>query len=138
MDERGAVSVIVALLMVPLLGFAAVAIDVAAMYAEQQQLQTGADAGALAIAQDCGRGACGATHGTAQTFATSNLRNASSAATVTALSAHQVTVRNAGVRHHLFAPILGIDSTVIAASSHRGLGTPGRRHRRAAARSLLV
>ena len=37
------------------------AIDVAAMYAERQQLQTGADAGALAIAQDCGRGACGAT-----------------------------------------------------------------------------
>ena len=60
-DERGAVGVVVALLMVPLIGFAAIAIDVSAMYAERQQLQTGADAGALAIAQDCGRGACGST-----------------------------------------------------------------------------
>ena len=58
-DERGAVGVVVALLMVPLIGFAAIAIDVSAMYAERQQLQTGADAGALAIAQDCAPGACG-------------------------------------------------------------------------------
>ena len=39
-DERGAVAVMVALLMVPLIGFAAIAIDVAAMWAERQQLQT--------------------------------------------------------------------------------------------------
>ena len=47
-DERGAVAVMVALLMVPLIGFAAIAIDVAAMWSERQQLQNGADAGALA------------------------------------------------------------------------------------------
>src|ERR1700712_5098129 len=97
-DDRGAVAVLVAILMVPLLGFAAVGIDVAAMYAERQQLQTGADAGALAIAQDCGRGTCGATSGTAQALATSNLRHASSTAAVTALSAAQVTVRNSGIK----------------------------------------
>jgi len=123
-DERGAVGVVVALLMVPLLGFAAIAIDVAAMYAERQQLQSGADAGALAIAQDCGRGACAATAGTAQAFATSNLSNASSTATVTALSSTQVTVRNSGIKQHLFAPVLGIDTTSIAASATADWGSP--------------
>ena len=116
--------VVVALLMVPLLGFAAIAIDVAAMYAERQQLQSGADAGALAIAQDCGRGACTATARTAQAFAASNLSNASSTATVTALSSTQVTVRNSGIKQHLFAPVLGIDTTAIAASATADWGSP--------------
>ena len=137
-DERGAVGVVVAILMVPLIGFAAVSIDVAAMYAERQQLQTGADAGALAIAQDCGRGACTASAGTAQTFATSNLQHASSTATVTALSATQVTVRNTGVKQHLFAPVLGIDSSTITASATAAWGSPIGGHRQAAAGRLLV
>ncbi len=123
-DERGAVGVVVALLMVPLLGFAALAIDVGAMYAERQQLQSGADAGALAIAQDCGRGACTATARTAQSFAAANLGNASSTATVTALSSTRVTVRNAGIKQHLFAPVLGIDTTAIAASATADWGSP--------------
>ena len=123
-DERGAVSVVVALLMVPLIGFAAVAIDVAAMYAERSQLQSGADAGALAIAQDCGRGTCGATSRTAQTYAHLNLTNASSTATVTALSGSQVTVRNSGTKQHLFAPVLGINSTVIGTSATAAWGSP--------------
>ena len=60
-DERGAVAIIVALVMVVLLGFAAIAVDISAMWAEKRQLQNGADAGALAIAQDCAKGACGST-----------------------------------------------------------------------------
>ena len=68
-DERGAVAVMVALLMVPLIAFAAIAIDVAAMWSERQQLQTAADAGALAIAQDCARGTCGNPAQTAQSLA---------------------------------------------------------------------
>ena len=137
-DERGAVGVVVALLMVPLIGFAAIAIDVSAMYAERQQLQTGADAGALAIAQDCGRGACGSTGQTAQTFATSNLNKASSTATVTSLTASQVTVRNAGVKQHWFAPVLGVNSSTITASATAAWGSPDRRDRRAATRVLPV
>jgi Flp pilus assembly protein TadG len=58
-DERGAIGVVVALLMIPLMGFAAIAIDVSAMYAERPQLQNGADAAALAIAQDCAVDSCG-------------------------------------------------------------------------------
>ena len=57
-SERGASAVLVGLLMVPLLGCLAISIDVGVMYAEHAQLQNGADAAALAIAQDCADGAC--------------------------------------------------------------------------------
>jgi len=123
-DERGAVGVLVALLMVPLLGFAAITVDVSAMYAERQQLQTGADAGALAIAQDCGRGECGSPGRTAQTLATSNLDHASSTATVPSQTASQVTVLNAGVKQHWFAPVLGVSSSTLTASATVTWGSP--------------
>lgn len=54
-DERGAVAVIVAILLVVLLGFAALAVDVGMLYAEKAQLRNGADATALAIAQTCAK-----------------------------------------------------------------------------------
>jgi Flp pilus assembly protein TadG len=54
--ERGAAAVLVAFSMVVLLGFAALAVDVGAMYAEKAQLQNGADATALAIAGQCAKG----------------------------------------------------------------------------------
>jgi hypothetical protein len=124
-NERGAVGVVVALLMVPLLGFAAVSIDVASMYAERQQLQTGADAGALAIAQDCGVGQCGSTGQTAQSFATQNLAKASSTATVTSLTTSQVTVSNAGTKQHWFAPAMGASSsTLLTAAATVAWGSP--------------
>jgi Flp pilus assembly protein TadG len=49
--ERGATAVVVALLLVPLLGFAAIAVDIGAVYAERARLQTAADAAALAVAR---------------------------------------------------------------------------------------
>ena len=123
-DERGAVAVIVALLMVPLMGFAALAIDISALWAQKQQLQNGADAGALAIAQDCARGSCGATGQTAQTLATSNRNSGTSVASVTSLTSSSVTVRNAQVRQNLFAPVLGIDTTNVSASATVSWGVP--------------
>jgi hypothetical protein len=53
--ERGAAAVLVAMLMVVLLGFGALAVDVGLLYAEKAQLQNGADAGALGIAQACAK-----------------------------------------------------------------------------------
>ena len=52
-DERGATAVVFALLLVPVLGFAAIAVDVGSLYAERARLQVAADAAALAVAQDC-------------------------------------------------------------------------------------
>lgn len=54
-QERGGISVIVALLMVTLLGFAAIAVDVGMLYSERAQLQNGADAAALLVAQKCSK-----------------------------------------------------------------------------------
>lgn len=51
--ERGAIAVLVALLLVVLLGFAALAVDAGLLYSERAQVQNGSDAAALAIAQKC-------------------------------------------------------------------------------------
>lgn len=126
-DDRGAVAVIVAILMVPLLGFAAISLDVAATHAEKQQLQTGADAAALAIAQDCSRNTCGAPRSTAQSFATANSNSGAAVASVNPVptaASGRVRVSNAAVRQHWFAPVLGVDSTDVSVSASAGWGSP--------------
>lgn len=57
-DDSGAVAVLVAGLTVFLLFFAAIAIDLSALYAERRELQNGSDAGSLAIAASCAKTAC--------------------------------------------------------------------------------
>lgn len=54
-SERGAVTVILAVLMVALLGFTAIVVDVGLVYSERAQLQNGADAAALGVAQKCAK-----------------------------------------------------------------------------------
>lgn len=53
--ERGGIAIVVAILMVVLLGFGALAVDVGMLYAERTQLRNGADAAALAVAQKCAK-----------------------------------------------------------------------------------
>lgn len=76
-DDAGAVAVIVALLVGSvLLGVGALVVDVGGLQGERRQLQNGADAAALAVAQSCAPpGPCDATTsptGTAATYAGSN------------------------------------------------------------------
>jgi Flp pilus assembly protein TadG len=71
-DDRGATIVWVAAMMVALLGMGALVIDVGASYAERRQLQNGADAAVLAVAQDCAGGDCLDETTTANTYADSN------------------------------------------------------------------
>lgn len=130
-DDRGAIAVLVALLMVPLIGFAAISIDVAATFSERQQLQTGADAAALAIAQDCARSTSYQCGGpplvTANHFAVLNSNDGEAVArldTVPTPSSGRVTVTNSGVREHWFAPVLGIDTTDILTTARAGWGAP--------------
>lgn len=66
--DDGAVAVLIALLAVVLLGFGALVIDVGILYAEKRELQTGADAAALAIANECVVGDC--TQAAADSLAT--------------------------------------------------------------------
>jgi len=54
--ERGASAVVVALVLIPVLGVVALAVDGGALYYEKAKLQNGADAAALAVAARCARG----------------------------------------------------------------------------------
>lgn len=53
--EGGGVAVLVAMVMVVLLGFAAISIDIAMLYSERAQLQNGADSAAFMLAQKCAK-----------------------------------------------------------------------------------
>ncbi len=70
--EDGAVAIMVAFMAVALFGFAALVIDVGALYHERRQLQVGADAAAFAVAQACAGGDCGAFGADADAFADGN------------------------------------------------------------------
>ncbi|MGC0249149.1 TadE/TadG family type IV pilus assembly protein [Pseudactinotalea sp. Z1748] len=125
-NDRGATAVFVALLMVPLLIFAALAIDVAAMHTDRQQLQTGADAAALAIAQDCAGGDCEPADATAHDMAAANKNNGDAAGDVLELdeAAGSVLVQTTTVREHWFAPIIGIHETDLEARAGARWGYP--------------
>lgn len=135
-DERGAISVLVALLMVALLGFAALAIDVGMLHSEKAQLQNGADAAALGIAQACAKTPDSALCSTSSSIA-SELTNQNSLDGLghvqsVALSANRVTVttsaKEAGRSDNrvslLFAQALGISSAEVGARSGARWGSP--------------
>jgi hypothetical protein len=78
--DDGAVLVWVALMLVVLLGVGALVIDIGRLYVERRQLQNGADAAALAVAQDCAEGPdCGDDAATAQQYANLNANDNRSA-----------------------------------------------------------
>lgn len=138
--ERGAAAVLVAMLMVVLLAFAALVVDVGLLYSEKAQLQNGADAGALSIAQACAKDsaapACSGTSSLAKDFADKNSLDGLSSVqsidldklnrkvTVTAepLEAgrtdNQVSLR--------FASVLGISASTVTAKSSVVWGSPSK------------
>lgn len=139
--ERGAVSVIVALLLVALLGFGAIAVDVGMLYAERTQVRNGADAAALAIAQTCARNAsdsnCSATstaltRGLANSNANDNLSNIKSTVldttngTVTVTAGSQEAGHTANQVPLFFARVFGLSATEVNASSTVKWGTPSK------------
>ena len=119
-DERGAVALVVALVLVPLLGFAALAVDTALVYVARTQLLTASDAAALAVAADCARGTCGHAAGTAAGLAGANaaVLGADGPARVdTELGATSVTVTARSTVGLVFAPVLGIQDSEVRAST---------------------
>lgn len=70
--DLGAVLIWFAAAAVGLLGMGALVIDVGALWSERRQLQNGADAAALAVAQDCAKGSCGNYQSMAQQYADLN------------------------------------------------------------------
>ena len=119
--ERGAVAVIVAFMMVLLLGFAAIGIDVGSIYSDQQQLQNGADAGALAIAESCQRGSC---VNTADKYAKANKLDGQATGTMLSNTAGTVTVQTSSTHQNWFAGVLGMPTTALRARASASWGYP--------------
>lgn len=137
-SECGAVSIIVAMMLVVLLGFGAMAVDVAMMYAERTQLHNGADAAALAIAQKCAASPtdpdCSGTSSLASNLANSNandgLSNIKSLAldktnrTVTVSVASQEAGHTPNQVSLFFARALGINTAEVNAPATVQWGSP--------------
>ena len=105
-DERGAVAIIIALLMVVLIGFAALAVDISAMWAEKRQLQNGADAAALAIAQDCAKNACGSPTALRRAMSELNRNGGTPTASIVTMSRNSVTVKASDPHENWFAQVI--------------------------------
>ena len=136
--ERGGIAVIVALLMVALLGFAAIAIDVGMLYSERAQLQNGSDSAALMVAQKCAKNVadenCSATAPLAAGLANGNALDGKSGVksisldktgrTVTVTIGAKETGSAPNTVSLFFARALGISSTEVTASSSVRWGSP--------------
>ncbi|CAH0163835.1 hypothetical protein SRABI26_01019 [Arthrobacter sp. Bi26] len=137
--ERGGIAVIVALLMVVLLGFAAIAIDVGKLYSEQAQLQNGADSAALMVAQKCAKNAGDATNCSSSSPLAADLANANAldaksgvesitldtiGRTVKVITRANETGSAPNIISLFFARALGITSAEVAASSSVRWGSP--------------
>ncbi|GAA3323783.1 TadE/TadG family type IV pilus assembly protein [Paeniglutamicibacter sulfureus] len=137
-SERGTVSVMTALLLVALLGFTALVVDVGMLYAEKAQLQNGADAAALAVAQECALSLASTNCATASPLAAgyaksnandglSNIQSVQlnkSAGTVTVTTGAQQAGGEANNVSLSFARILGFDSAEVGATAGAQWGSP--------------
>jgi Flp pilus assembly protein TadG len=123
-DQRGGSAVLISLLLVPLLGFAAIAVDIGSLYAEKARLQIAADAAALAVAQDCARGNCGDMLATARSLVVANDGEATAAQPVLSSAPLSVTVTGSTPKQHWFAPVIGHDATSVSATATVGWGAP--------------
>jgi hypothetical protein len=136
--EHGAITVLVAVLMVVLLGSVAIAVDVGAIYSERAQLQSGADAAAIATAQKCARDpkseSCSPTLTLAGSLANQNALDGMSNVHSISLDkdARTVTVTTSaketgGVDNSVslfFANILGVPSKEVGARASAVWGSP--------------
>jgi Flp pilus assembly protein TadG len=125
-DERGATAVTTAIFMVVLLGMTAIVIDIGALYFERAQLKNGADAGALAVAQNCAAGNCGTDFtALATSLAGQNANDGLTDAAVNIdATANKVTVTtttrtsDGHALAQVFAPALGLeDSATVTTQS---------------------
>lgn len=130
--ERGATAVLVAILLVPLIGIAAFAIDVGALFAERAQLQNGVDGAALAVAAACAKdeSTCSTkAQGIAQDYVAGNAsipRGATANAPVVDMADNTVTVTARTDVDHILAGVLipDRDSEQVGASGSAEWGTP--------------
>ncbi len=123
-SDRGAVAVMTALLLVPLLVCAGFVIDIGASYVQRRQLQNAADAAALAIAQYCGNGNCSPDHNqtTADFFTSANAGRAATAKVDPVRDNNTVTVTTKAIVNYEFAPVIGTSNNTVTASATASWG----------------
>ncbi|WP_104136656.1 TadE/TadG family type IV pilus assembly protein [Arthrobacter sp. ZGTC131] len=138
--EGGGIAVIVALLMVVLLGFAAISIDVAKLYSERAQLQNGSDSVALMVAQKCAKNEadtnCSPTAPDAPDLANNNaIDNLSNVKSIVLDKPSRTVQVTAGATEAgstpnsvslFFARVLGIPSIEVTATSSVRWGSPNK------------
>jgi Putative Flp pilus-assembly TadE/G-like len=112
-----------------LMGFLAIAVDLGSIYSDKQQLQNGADAAALAIAQSCQRNptTCTVTvaNATADKYAKANKLDGQSIGTAVLDAAHgKVQVEADSTHTNWFAGIFGTSTSAIRATATATFGVP--------------
>jgi len=138
-NQRGAISVIVAIMLVVLLGSAAVAVDIGVLYSEHAQLQNGADAAAIGVAQKCARDSTDTlctTTTLAANLANQNAQDGSSNIRSIALDTigRKVVVNTTAAEKGappdsvslFFADVLGIPTAKVGAKSSAVWGSPSK------------
>ena len=129
-EEDGATAVIVAISLVVLFGMGALVIDVGNLYWERRQLQNGADAAALAAAQDLAAGDSAATaEDTARTYTSANNTRDAYVEDIYQPTTTSVTVETitgdadeSGTIASFLASILGVDNYFTQASATAAWG----------------
>lgn len=120
--EKGATLVLVTLLMVALLGMAAISIDYAVASSDKAKAQNAADAAAIAIARECAVKStkCSTAGGNTEATWAVNQNSPGKTATVSpapAFENKQVNVRVQGVQQTQFARVLGSDNVTVGAEA---------------------
>ena len=136
-NDSGAVGIFTAIVVVVLFGFLGFAVDMGAMYDERRQLSNGADAAALAIAEDCALGVifCDTVSAKpiAASFASANARDGAAAVDSVVINHGLNTVRvvtstltgdGGSTFKPFFAEVVGFNGSTIRASATAVWGFP--------------
>ncbi|MDZ4177895.1 MAG: Tad domain-containing protein [Coriobacteriia bacterium] len=126
-DQEGAVAVLVALLIVALLAFAAIVVDAGAVFAQRRQMQTAADSAALAGVQEL-PGNPAAAMNVADSYAVSNIDAADDRtfrieSTYAANDTLVAELRQSAMGL-FFARVMGHDDAPVAATATAIIGSP--------------
>lgn len=129
--ELGATAVLAGILMVGLVGFTGLAVDGGATYAKHQELQNGADAAALAAAQECADNVDNCDEDyleiEAGPYGEDNVRNDKDTVSTSFdpdVPARTVTATVTGTQFHWFMPVVGLSESELSAGATATWGSP--------------
>jgi len=135
-NESGAVIIFVAVAMVALLAMTAFVVDFGRIWQERRELQVGATAGVLAIAEDCARDLCDGAYNelaTAEIYADANAIDGAASIFAIDLDLTGQTVQVVTATENsaggdtldmLFARIVGFGTITVGADAAAAWGTP--------------